>query len=122
MKWWFIAEAPPPKHLGLRAARLQLAPDAAAWDRTPEQGVVSHRSAAALYGLGHLPADRHDGGSRGLPAWWLMPSGLGHEDLALIADAVARGAGRLGDGLAVLAGSPTWSVITRRGAEARFPW
>lgn len=26
----------------------------------PEQGVASHRSAAALYGLGHIPADRHD--------------------------------------------------------------
>lgn len=23
-------------------------------------GVVSHRSAAVLYGLGHLPADRHE--------------------------------------------------------------
>lgn len=30
------------------------------WERTPEQGVVSHRSAAALYGLGHLPADRQE--------------------------------------------------------------
>jgi len=29
-------------------------------ERTPEQGVVSHRSAASLYGLGHLPADRHE--------------------------------------------------------------
>jgi hypothetical protein len=25
-----------------------------------DQGVVSHRSAAAVYGLGNLPADRHD--------------------------------------------------------------
>lgn len=46
--------------MGLRAAWLQLAPEVPAWDRVPEQGVVSHRSAAALYGLGDLPADRHD--------------------------------------------------------------
>lgn len=52
--------APPPDHLDLRAAWLQLAPEVPAWERTPEQGVVSHRSAAALYGLGHLPADRHE--------------------------------------------------------------
>jgi hypothetical protein len=55
-----LAGAPPADHLALRAAWLQLAPEVPAWDRAPEQGVVSHRSAAALYGLGHLPADRHD--------------------------------------------------------------
>ncbi len=55
-----LAGAPPPDHLALRAAWLQLAPEALAWERTPDQGVVSHRSAAALYGLGHLPADRHE--------------------------------------------------------------
>jgi predicted transcriptional regulator of viral defense system len=55
-----LVGTPPSADLELRAAWLQLAPDAPAWDRTPEQGVVSHRSAAALYGLGHLPADRHD--------------------------------------------------------------
>jgi Transcriptional regulator, AbiEi antitoxin len=55
-----LAGAPPADHLELRAAWLQLAPEVPGWDRTPEQGVVSHRSAAALYGLGHLPADRHD--------------------------------------------------------------
>ncbi len=55
-----LAGAPPPDHLGLRAAWLQLAPEIPAWVRVPEQGVVSHRSAAALYGLGDLPADRHD--------------------------------------------------------------
>jgi hypothetical protein len=55
-----LTGAPPPDHLDLRAAWLQLAPDVPAWERTPEQGVVSHRSAAALYGLGHLPADRHE--------------------------------------------------------------
>jgi hypothetical protein len=52
--------APTPDHLALRAAWLQLAPDVPAWERTPDQGVASHRSAAALYGLGHLPADRHE--------------------------------------------------------------
>lgn len=52
--------APPPDQLALRAAWLQLAPDVPAWEREPEQGVVSHRSAAALYGIGDLPADRHD--------------------------------------------------------------
>lgn len=49
--------APVPDNLDLRAAWLQLAPGVPAWERTPDQGVVSHRSAAALYGLGHLPAD-----------------------------------------------------------------
>lgn len=55
-----LAGAPPADHLALRAAWLQLAPEVPAWDRTPEQGVVSHRSAAALYGIGHLPADTHE--------------------------------------------------------------
>lgn len=55
-----FAGAPPPGHQELRAAWLQLAPDTPGWERRPEQGVVSHRSAAALYGLGHLPADHHD--------------------------------------------------------------
>jgi len=52
--------APSVDHLDLRAAWLQLAPDVAAWDRTPRMGVVSHRSAAAVYGLGHLPTDVHE--------------------------------------------------------------
>jgi len=52
--------APAADHLELRAAWLQLAPDVPAGKRKPDQGVVSHRSAAALYGLGHLPADRHE--------------------------------------------------------------
>ena len=51
--------APIPDHLDLRAAWLQLAPETPAWERTVDQGVVSHRSAASMYGLGHLPADRH---------------------------------------------------------------
>jgi predicted transcriptional regulator of viral defense system len=57
---YHLAGAPLADHLDLRAAWLQLAPETPAWDRRPDQGVVSHRSAAALYGLGHLPADRHD--------------------------------------------------------------
>jgi predicted transcriptional regulator of viral defense system len=55
-----LTGAPPASDLELRAARLQLLPEIPAWERTPDHGVVSHRSAAALYGLGHLPADRHD--------------------------------------------------------------
>lgn len=42
--------APTPDHPELRAAWLQLAPEVAAWQRTAEQGVVSHRSAARLTG------------------------------------------------------------------------
>ena len=57
---YHLAGAPPPDHLELRAAWLQLAPGTLAWDRVADQGVVSHRSAAALYGIGHLPADRHE--------------------------------------------------------------
>lgn len=57
---YHLAGAPIPDHVSLRAAWLQLAPDVPAWERKPEQGVVSHRSAAALYGLGHLPADTHE--------------------------------------------------------------
>jgi hypothetical protein len=57
---YHLAGAPLPDHLDLRAAWLQLAADTPAWDRRPDQGVVSHRSAAALYGIGHLPADAHD--------------------------------------------------------------
>jgi hypothetical protein len=55
-----LTGTPVPNHLALRAAWLQLAPDVPAWRRSPEDGVVSHRSAAALYGLGDLPADRHE--------------------------------------------------------------
>ena len=56
----YLMGAAMPDHLDLRATWLQLAPEVPAWERTPEQGVVSHRSAAALYGLGHLPADQYD--------------------------------------------------------------
>ncbi|MGO8961137.1 MAG: type IV toxin-antitoxin system AbiEi family antitoxin domain-containing protein [Streptosporangiaceae bacterium] len=55
-----LVVAPIPDHLDLRAAWLQLAPGVPAWERTAEQGIVSHRSAAAVYGLAHFPADRHE--------------------------------------------------------------
>ncbi len=57
---YHLAGAPLADHAPLRAAWLALAPETPAWERRPEQGVVSHRSAAALYGLGELPADRHE--------------------------------------------------------------
>lgn len=51
-----------PDHLALRAAWLQLDPDAPAWERLDDQNVavVSHSSAAALYGVGDLRADVHE--------------------------------------------------------------
>ena len=52
--------APAVDHLALRAAWMQLEPDTKAWERGPESGVVSHRSAADVYGVGHLPADVHE--------------------------------------------------------------
>jgi hypothetical protein len=55
-----LAAAPIPDYLDLRAVWLQLAPTRFVWERVPEEGVVSHRSAAALYGIGHLPADDHE--------------------------------------------------------------
>lgn len=55
-----LAGSPEPDHLDLRAAWLQLEPEIHAWDRTAGQGVVSHRSSASMYGLGHLPADTHE--------------------------------------------------------------
>lgn len=55
-----LSTAPIPDHMELRAAWLQLSPASPAWTRGPSQGVVSHRSAAELYGLGDLPADRHN--------------------------------------------------------------
>ena|ERR1019366_7204689 len=55
-----LVGAPTPDHLELRAAWLQLAPEVPAWTRTANQGVVSHRSAASVYGVGHLSADRHE--------------------------------------------------------------
>lgn len=55
-----LAGAPLPDHVELRSAWLQLAPDIPVWERRPEQGIASHRSAAAMYGTGHLPADVHE--------------------------------------------------------------
>ena len=57
---YLLAGAPSPDLVDLRAAWLQLAPETPAWERSPEQGVASYRSAAAVYDLGHLPADRHE--------------------------------------------------------------
>ncbi len=57
---YLLSTAPSPDHVDLRAAWLQLEPAVPAWARTAEQGVVSHRSAASLYGIGHLPADTHE--------------------------------------------------------------
>jgi predicted transcriptional regulator of viral defense system len=47
---YHLVGAPLPDHLDLRAAWLQLAPGTLAWERVSSQGVVSHRSAAVLYG------------------------------------------------------------------------
>jgi hypothetical protein len=57
---YHVAGAPVPDHVDLRAAWLQLAPEIPAWERSPAEGIVSHRSAASLYGVGDLPADRHE--------------------------------------------------------------
>ncbi|NMO55457.1 hypothetical protein HH310_30275 [Actinoplanes sp. TBRC 11911] len=46
--------------MDLRAAWLQLEPGVPAWERTTATGVVSHRSAAELYRIGHLPVDAHE--------------------------------------------------------------
>ncbi len=50
----------PPPQAALRVAWLELAPPVPVWDRVGDQGVVSHRSAATLWGLGDLPADIHE--------------------------------------------------------------
>lgn len=57
---YHLAGAPLPPHLGLRSAWLALAPETPAWERKPAQGTVSHRSAAALWGLGELAPDRDE--------------------------------------------------------------
>jgi hypothetical protein len=54
-----LAGVPVDDRIELRAAWLQLAPDTPVWERTASQGVVSHRSAARSYRLGHLSADTH---------------------------------------------------------------
>jgi predicted transcriptional regulator of viral defense system len=50
----------PPPQAALRVAWLELAPSVPAWGRSGEQGVVSHRSAAMVFGLGDLPAGVHE--------------------------------------------------------------
>ena len=57
---YLMAGAPVPEDLALRAAWLQLAPEVPVWERTAKDGVVSHRSAASLYRVGDLSADRHE--------------------------------------------------------------
>src|SRR5450759_3251811 len=53
-----VRGAPEPDHLELRAAWLQLDPSSPAWQRLddPDVAVVSHASAASLYGVGDLRA------------------------------------------------------------------
>jgi predicted transcriptional regulator of viral defense system len=57
-----VRAGPEPDHLGLRAAWLQLDPHRPAWQRLddPDVAVVSHTSAAALFGVGDLRADIHE--------------------------------------------------------------
>lgn len=57
-----VRGAAEPDHLGLRAAWLRLDPARPAWERLddPDGAIVSHASAAALYGVGDLRADVHD--------------------------------------------------------------
>jgi hypothetical protein len=57
-----IRGAGEPDHLELRAAWLQLDPCTPAWvrARSPDVAVVSHVSAASLYGVGDLRADVHE--------------------------------------------------------------
>jgi len=51
-----------PDHMQLRAAWLQLDPGRPAWERLdePDGAVVSHASAASLYGVGDLRPDVHE--------------------------------------------------------------
>ena len=51
-----------PDHLALRAAWIQLQPGKPAWARLddPAVAIVSHASAAVLYGVGAIPADVHE--------------------------------------------------------------
>lgn len=57
-----VRGAAEPDHLDLRAAWLQLDPARPAWRRLddPDVAVVSHASAASLYGVGDLRADVHE--------------------------------------------------------------
>lgn len=57
-----VRGAAEPDHVDLRAAWLQLDPARPAWQRLddPDVAVVSHASAASLYGVGDLRADVHE--------------------------------------------------------------
>jgi hypothetical protein len=55
-----IAGAPRPNFLELRAAWLQLAPGTDVDQRTVAEGVVSHASAATVYGVGLLEPARYE--------------------------------------------------------------
>ena len=57
-----VRGAAEPDHLALRAAWLQLAPNTPAWERvrSPNVALVSHASAASLYGVGDMRADVHE--------------------------------------------------------------
>lgn len=55
-----VAGAPRPRLLELRAAWLQLAPGVDVGRRTVADGVFSHASAAAVYGVGLLEPVRHE--------------------------------------------------------------
>ena len=57
-----VRGAAEPDHVELRAAWLQLEPGVPAWERVRAPGValVSHASAASLYGVGDLRADVHE--------------------------------------------------------------
>ncbi|MFC7217931.1 hypothetical protein ACFQLX_07080 [Streptomyces polyrhachis] len=55
-----LAGAPAAEHLAVRIAWLQLAPGKAAEDREVSEGVLSHRSAAVLYGVGDFEPEPHE--------------------------------------------------------------
>ena len=57
-----VRAAGEPDHLALRAAWLRLDPDKPAWGRLdqPSVALVSHASAASMYGVGDLRADVHE--------------------------------------------------------------
>lgn len=57
-----VRGAAEPDNLGIRAAWLQLDPGRPAWERLDDRdlAVVSHTSAASLYGVGDLRADVHE--------------------------------------------------------------
>lgn len=57
----YVAPAATPSHVDERAAWLRLDPHRPAWQRGAldlDGGVISHRSAVKIHGLGDLPADR----------------------------------------------------------------